>query len=583
MKNIGPTLAAIWRLAIPYFRSEDKWAGRILLFAIVLIELGTVVIDVLLNQWRNRFYNALQDYNWGAFVHEIIYFSVVAAIFIAIAVYQLYLNQWLQIRWRKWMTEHYLSRWLDSGVHYGMQLSGDAADNPDQRIAEDIRQFIDDGSGSGLLPIGLGLLNSVVTLVSFVVILWGLSDSAPLHVFGLNFDVPGYLVWAALLYSIVGTWLTHLVGRPLVGLDYQQQRYEADFRFNLVRTRENAEQIALLRGEKAEHLRLSQRIDNIVRNWLNIMTRTKKITALTSSYAQAVQIFPYVLVAPAYFAKRTELGGMMQAASAFLSVQGALSFFVSSYRSIAGWQAVISRLEGFEKSIAAASDMASQHGRIARTSANTPHVELKDLEIDLPDGTPLLTAGRLTLREGQRTLLRGPSGVGKSTLFRVISGIWPFGQGTVSIPPGTRLMTLPQRPYLPIGPLADAITYPALPDTFERAKIAAILRDVGLPSLVARLDESEHWSRLLSLGEQQRLGIARALLHQPQFLLLDEATASLDEQSEQALYRLLTERLPDAAIISISHRDTLDQFHNRVVELKPSGAGTVLAEQPGPA
>ncbi|MBY0380828.1 MAG: ABC transporter ATP-binding protein/permease [Xanthobacteraceae bacterium] len=526
MKNIGPTLAVIWRLAIPYFRSEDKWAGRLLLCAIVLIELGTVVIDVLLNQWRNRFYNALQEYNWGAFVHEIIYFSVVAAIFITIAVYQLYLNQWLQIRWRKWMTEHYLARWLDSGAHYGMQLAGDPADNPDQRIAEDIRQFIDDGSGSGLLPIGLGLLNSVVTLISFVVILWGLSESAPLHVFGLSFDLPGYLVWAALAYSIVGTWLTHLVGRPLVGLDYQQQRYEADFRFNLVRTRENAEQIALLRGEKAEHLRLSQRIDNIVRNWLNIMTRTKKITALTSSYSQAVQVFPYVLVAPAYFAKRTELGGLIQAASAFLSVQGALSFFVSSYRSIAGWQAVITRLDGFDKSIAAASELGSQQGAITRRSGNDPQIELADLEINLPDGVPLVTADRLVLREGEHTLLQGPSGIGKSTLFRVISGIWPFGKGTVSIPAGTKLMTLPQRPYLPIGPLADAVAYPALPGTFDNAQIGSILRDVGLASLADRLDEPEHWSRLLSLGEQQRLGIARALLHAPQFLLLDEAMPS---------------------------------------------------------
>jgi putative ATP-binding cassette transporter len=373
--------------------------------------------------------------------------------------------------------------------------------------------------------------------------------------------------------------LTHLIGRPLVGLDYQQQRYEADFRFNLVRTRENAEQIALLKGERAEHARLSQRLDAIVRNWLNIMTRTKKITAFTQSYGQAVQIFPYALVAPAYFAKRTELGGMMQAASAFLSVQGALSFFVSVYRQLAQWQAIIARLDGFEKSIAAASAM-TQQGPVVRVEAgSSSDIGLRDVELGLPDGMPLVTAHALTLRAHERTLMTGPSGAGKSTLFRAITGIWPFGKGTVSIPAGATLMTLPQRPYLPIGPLADAIAYPAAPDTFDPETIKSVLTDVGLASLSPRINEYEHWSRLLSLGEQQRLGIARALLHAPQFLLLDEATASLDEASESALYRLIERRLPDCAIISVGHRGTLDAFHQRYIELKPASEGFVIGER----
>jgi putative ATP-binding cassette transporter len=447
-----------------------------------------------------------------------------------------------------------------------MQLAGDAADNPDQRIAEDIQQFIEQ-----FLVLGLGLLNSVVTLISFVVILWGLSDDAPLHVFGYHFEIPGYLVWAALIYSILGTWLTHLIGRPLVGLDYQQQRYEADFRFNLVRTRENAEQIALLKGDKAEHLRLSQRLDAVVRNWLNIMSRTKKITALTSSYAQAAQIFPYVLVAPAYFAKRTELGGMMQAASAFLSVQNALSFIVNSYRQIAAWQAVITRLDGFENSIATATALTERDNTIQVAVRDGSNIEVEDLEVQLPDGVPVVTVSQLTLRAEERTLLTGPSGAGKSTLFRAIAGIWPFGKGRVSIPAGATLMTLPQRPYLPIGPLADAISYPAAPGTFDADAIRTALTDVGLAEMTSRLDEHEHWSRLLSLGEQQRLGIARALLHAPQFLLLDEATASLDEASEAALYRLIEQRLPRAAIISIGHRATLDAFHTRSIQLAQSG------------
>lgn len=569
MKRIVSALATIWRLAAPYFRSQDKWAGTILLAAIVAIELGTVAIDVLINQWRNRFYTALQEYKWDIFVHEIIYFCVVAGIFVVIAILQLYLNQWLQIRWRKWMTERYLGEWLHDATHYRMQLAGDHADNPDQRIAEDVRIFIEQ-----FLTLGLGLLNSVVTLVSFVVILWGLSEAAPLHLFGMPFNIPGYLVWAALIYAIVGTIFTHLIGRPLIALDFHQQRYEADFRFNLVRARENSEQIALLKGGDAEHTRLSERLGAIIRNWHAIMIRTTKITAVTQSYGQAVQIFPYIMVAPAYFAHKTLLGGVMQAASAFLSVQGALSFFIAAYRQLAEWQAVIDRLEGFEHSMAAARERQRGDIRIA-TGDGADDIVLQDLQLTSPAGVPLLAANRFTLPRHQRTLLTGPSGSGKSTLLRAISGLWPFGAGTVSVPAGATLMSLPQRPYFPIGPLSDALAYPAQPSQFDRATLEAALADVGLPALADQLDQTRHWNQALSPGEQQRLGIARALLHKPQFLMLDEATASLDEKAEASLYRLMTQRLPDSAIVSISHHNTLEAFHQRHVAV----ADHALVEQ----
>ncbi len=575
MKRIVSALATIWRLATPYFRSEDKWAGSILLAAIVAIELGTVAIDVLINQWRNRFYTALQEYKWDVFVHEIIYFSVVAAIFIVIAILQLYLNQWLQIRWRKWLTERYLGEWLDDATHYRMQLAGDPADNPDQRIAEDVRIFIEQ-----FLTLSLGLLNSVVTLVSFVVILWGLSEAAPLHLFGASISIPGYLVWAALIYAIGGTILTHLIGKPLIKLDFHQQRYEADFRFNLVRARENSEQIALLKGGDAEHLRLSERLGAIIRNWHAIMIRTTKITAVTQSYAQAVQIFPYMMVAPAYFAHKTLLGGVMQAASAFLSVQGALSFFISAYRQLAEWQAVIDRLEGFEHSMATARARRRGNIRLA-PEGSADGIALKNLQLASPAGTPLLATGDFTLRRHQRTLLTGPSGSGKSTLFRAIAGIWPFGTGTVSIPAGATLMSLPQRPYFPVGPLSDALAYPAMPAHFDRATLEAALADVGLPALTGQLDQSGHWNQSLSPGEQQRLGIARALLHKPQFLMLDEATASLDEATEALLYRLLAQRLPDSTIVSIGHRSTLVAFHQRHVAV--TDHALVAQSAPAPA
>ncbi|MEH2622505.1 putative ATP-binding cassette transporter [Bradyrhizobium sp. AZCC 1719] len=573
MNNIRSTLATVWRISAPYFRSEDKWAGRGLLAAVIAIELAIVGINVLINQWNARFYNALQDRNWDSFVSEIIYFCVVVSIFVVLAVYQLYLNQWLQIRWRRWMTAQYLGDWLHQANHYRMQLQGDAADNPDQRMTDDVKLFVD-----RTLNIGLGLLNSIVTLASFVGILWVLSNAAPLHLFGQDFAIPGYLVWGALIYSVLGTILTHLIGWPLVGLDFRQQQYEADFRFNLVRVRENSEQIALLHGEQAERERLLVRFRRVVENWLAIMSRTKKITAFTASYNQASVVFPYVLVAPAYFAEKIQLGGMMQTASAFSNVQGALSFFITIYRQLAEWQAVVNRLDGFEAGIVAAGELATRDDRIHVTKAGEGAIDLRGLTLRLPNGTPLVNADGFSLRRGERTLVTGPSGSGKSTLFRAIAGIWPFGSGSIAVPAGATLMMLPQRPYFPTGTLRAAVEYPAKEGAFTSGQISQTLELVGLPKLASQLDEHGHWNRTLSLGEQQRLGLARALLHVPQYLFLDEATASLDEPSEAALYRLLEAKLPATTIISIGHRSTLDVFHDRNVVLARAGDGFALQD-----
>jgi len=558
------TLGIIWRLASPYFSSEDKWPGRILLAAVVAIELSIVGINVLLNSWNNSFYNALQDRNWDAFVYQLGYFCVLATAYIFLAVYQLYLNQWLQIRWRRWLTRAYLEKWLAGSNHYRMQLLGDAADNPDQRIAEDVKQFIDAGAtGIGILPIGLSLLNATVTLASFAVILWNLSATAPLHVFGISIDIPGYLLWAALIYAILGTTFTHLIGRALIALNFQQQRYEADFRFNLVRVRENSEQIALLNGERAERDRLLLRFANVVSNWMAIMSRQKKLTFLTAGYSQAAVVFPYIMVSPAYFAGAVQLGGLMQTANAFGQVQGALSVFVNVYRQLAEWRAVVERLSGFDRSIAVARDAAVTPPVIALTTTDANVITLQDLSVRLPNSVPLISAKNISIKLGERVLVSGPSGAGKSTLFRALAGVWPFGEGAITIPKNARMMILPQRPYFPIAPLAAAVAYPAEPGQFDAATIAQLISAVGLPALVPRIEEEAHWNRMLSLGEQQRLGIARALLYCPDFLFLDEATASLDEPSETALYQLLDQRLPRATIVSIGHRATLAAFHRR--------------------
>jgi len=574
VNNIRSTLAIVWRIAAPYFRSEDKLAGRVLLAAVIAIELSLVLINVLLNQWNNRFYNALQEKNWDGFVREIGIFCLLATFYIALSVYQLYLNQWLQIRWRNWMTSTYLGQWLHDANHYRMQLKGDAADNPDQRITDDVKLFVDQ-----TLNITVGLLSSIVTLASFIFILWGLSAASPLHILGREFEIPGYLVWGALIYAIFGTALTQWIGSPLVNLDFQQQRYEADFRFNLVRVRENSEQIALLRGEDAERQRLSERFGRVVENWYAIMQRTKRLTAFTSSYAQAAVIFPYVLVAPAYFADKIQLGGMMQTASAFSSVQQALSFFVSTYRTLAEWRAVVARLDGFEMAIQSAAKLKTDQPSIGIVTApDGDAIKLSELLVRLPDGTPLLSVDGFSIRGNERALVTGPSGAGKSTLFRSIAGIWPFGSGSIAVPPHATLMMLPQRPYFPIGSLKAAIVYPAPADAISSDRVREAVVAVGLPKFAERLEQDAHWNRMLSLGEQQRLGLARALLCAPQFLFLDEATASLDEASEARLYRLLQEKLPATTIVSIGHRSTLEAFHERYVALAPNGEAFSLQD-----
>ncbi|HWV54914.1 ABC transporter ATP-binding protein/permease [Pseudorhodoplanes sp.] len=574
MKDLVRVFREVFRLSLPYFRSEDRRAGLILLGAVIGIELSIVAVNVLINQWNARFFNALQERNWDQFVRELSIFCVLAGIFIVLAVYQLYLNQWLQIRWRTWMTRVYLDRWLNSSTHYRMQLFGDAADNPDQRIADDINQFIEKS-----LTIVVRLLGAIVTLLSFFAILWGLSESAPLTLFGSPIAIPGYLVWIALVYSVIGTLLAHWIGWPLAAINFRQQRFEADFRFNLIRVRENAEQIALMRGEEAEKSRLGDRFSKVIRNFMDLMSRQKKVIFVQQGHAQVAIILPYVVVSPAYFSGAVPLGTLTQTASAFNSVQESLSFFVTFYRSIAEWAAVVDRLSGFNRSLDQAEAMAATSSIAVSSDPGARSVRIENLSVHRPDNKPLLTPTAREFHPREHVLVSGPSGAGKSTLFRAIAGLWPFGSGRVVIPDGARIMVLPQRPYFPETTLANALSYPAS-DAFDDAALTEVLRAVGLPALSMRLHEEAHWNRTLSLGEQQRLGVARALLQAPDYLFLDEATASLDEPSEAKLYGLLQERLKGTTIVSIGHRSTLTGLHDRHVAFEPDGdSGHKLAEK----
>ena len=564
LRALFAALSDIRRVAWPYFRSDDRRAGWVLLAAVIALELGIVALNVLFNEWNAVFYNAIQDKNWDVFQYQLLVFCGLAALFIVVAVYQLYLQMWLRIRWRTWMTERYLKRWLHDSTHYRMRLTGDSADNPDQRIAEDLDLFADKA-----IRIGVGFLGAIATLASFAAILWRLSNEAQTPFLGA---IPGYLVWTALFYALFGTLITHLIGKPLVKLNFNQQRYEADFRYHLVRVRENGEQIALLEGEQAENEGLGRRFTALVGNFHKLMTAYKRLTWFTAGYNQISIIFPFIVVSPAYFAGTIQLGVLMQTASAFENVQRAFSFFVSAYRELAEWRAVTQRLIGFEDSVAGAERLHAATPIVRRDSERAA-VSLDDLRLRLPAGVPIVAADDLKIAPGEKVLVTGPSGSGKSTLFRAIAGIWPFGDGTISVAKGKRLLVLPQRPYLPFGRLDEALAYPSPAKTFTATQLADVLNAVGLQKLVERLDEEAQWPHILSQGEQQRVSLARALMFKPDILLLDESTSALDEKAQAALYRLIGERLPGVTIVSIGHRRTLHELHGRRVELEPVETG----------
>ncbi|KAB2919323.1 MAG: ABC transporter ATP-binding protein/permease [Hyphomicrobiaceae bacterium] len=565
-----------WQLAGPYFRSRsavtvdlgwlgrwtitERWIGCFLLCSIIAFETGQVWLTVLLNEWNARFFNALQDKNILAFWKELAVFTLIAGAFVAVAAYQLYLTQWLHMRWRAWMTTRYLDRWLQHGVHYRMRLRGEPADNPDQRIADDIEMFVD-----RTLSLGIGFLSATMILVSFVVILWGLSAHLSFPIGSHSITVPGSLVWMAVVFAFLGTLGAHRIGQRLISLNFAKQRFEADFRYALVRLRENSEQIALARGESRERDLLSGRFANVVSNWYASMSRQKRLTFFTTGYNQIAVVLPTIIVAPHYFAGLVSLGTLTQTGGAFGQVQTALSFFVNAYARFAQWKSVIDRLVGFETQIALAADLAhsglreTRHGRIEAPLA------IDDVDVQLPDGTHLVTGASFTVRCGEAILLTGPSGSGKSSLFRAVAAIWPYARGRLTLATGARLLILSQRPYFPLGSLRAALAYPASGNELPPGQMCAALEKVGLAYLAGRSSEIAPWNEVLSPGEQQRLAFCRVLVHRPDVVLLDEATSALDEPSEAELYRLLRLELPSAAIVSIGHRSTLAPLHDRSI------------------
>jgi len=548
-------------------RATEGAIGTMFLAGLIGINLFQVALNVRLNFFSRDLFNSFQDRNADAFWYQLLWvFVPLATVHVVMALVEVYLQYVLRIRWRAYTNDLFVSEWLGNSTHYRMQLTQTEADNPDQRIAEDLRKYVDT-----TYTLAINLLTQSATLVSFVAILWSISAGFTFP--GTDYVVPGLLVWLAIAYAVLGTWLTHKIGKPLIALNFQQERYEADYRFSLARLREYTEQIALLDGEPAEKERLAGRFAGIIQNYMAIVKRYLKLQSFTLSYFQANVVVPYLITAPYFFAGKISLGQMQQTVGAFSRVESALTFFISAYTTLADYKAVIDRLTTFQLAIAQARTPAPATATLKLAQGRNPELRLRDLTVRLPDGRDLVRADDLAFRPGETTLLTGPSGSGKSTLFRAISGIWPFGHGEIMTPPGAEMMLLPQRPYIPIGTLRGAVTYPGMERTYDDAAIAEALRTARLPHLADRLDEERFWAQVLSLGEQQRLAIARALLAKPDWLLLDEATAALDEPTEDAIFRMLKEKLPDTTIVSIGHRSTLQAFHDRRIDMRPAGTG----------
>ncbi|MFM0073024.1 ABC transporter ATP-binding protein/permease [Paraburkholderia sediminicola] len=559
-----------WSLIKPYWVSEERKTAWGLLIAIIVMNLLIVWINVRLNRWSADFYNALQTKNVHDFPHLLMVFSGLAFGFIILAVYGRYLRQMLGFRWRQWLTTRYLNEWLHDSAFYRIERDR-LADNPDQRISDDLQSL-----ATSTLSLTLDLLSTVVTLVSFMTILWSLAGALTVSLGGMPIQIPGYMVWAAALYAVVGSVIIQKVGHPLVSINYQAQKVEADFRFGLIRLRENAEQIAFYNGMETEKKNTHSLFGRIRDNWWQVMKYTKRLTFVTAFYGQIAIIFPLVVAAPRYFAGAFTFGVLMQISSAFGTVSDSFSWFINSYGSLVEWRATVNRLREFKRIVRAprlkeSVSPATAHGGINLHFVDEDKLTTEGLQLALPNGNPLSRIRDVSIKPGSRWLVRGPSGSGKSTLMRALAGLWPFGDGSIDAPVNARMMFVPQVSYMPIGTLKAALTYPSSADTYTDDECREALITCHLSEYADRLQESGHWTRILSPGEQQRLAGARVLLHKPDYLFLDEATSALDSENEARLYHLFTERLPQAAIVSVAHRESLAAFHGETLDVERSG------------
>ena len=565
MKNVLNALQTFMHLALPYFRSQDRWRACGLLAGVIGSELFVVYVAVKMNEWNASFFNAIEVRNGAGVRSALLVFVVITIGAILSGMGQFWFGQTLIIRWREWMTQRYVALWMAEGRHYRIRFVDQSVDNIHLRIGNDVLLFI-----QRTHELGTGFLQSIVSLLSFAWILWGISLVAPLPLFGVDLAFPGYLVVLAIGYAALGTVVAHFIGWPLIPLQFRQQRYESDFRFALARVTDHADAVALMGGEAVERSELRRRFTALVRNWVSLVNRQNGLNGFIFGYYHVSTVFPALIVTPAYLVSAITLGVLMQAALAFQKVESAFAFCITSYAKIAEWRAVMNRVAQFEAAMGEV-DRAGLAGA-AIDIAPVPGDELliRDLVIKLPDGEPIASVPSLKLAAGDRLLVSGPSGAGKSSLFRGLAGTWPLGEGQVRYPRGTRVLALPQRPYFPLGSLRQALSYPLLAEEVDDVILRDAMVAAGLGHLTERLDEEAEWNAVLSGGEQQRAGFVHALIYRPTILLLDEAVSTLEETEARQLYALLSERLPGTIVISTGRAVAGAEPHQRVFEMKGS-------------
>jgi vitamin B12/bleomycin/antimicrobial peptide transport system ATP-binding/permease protein len=575
----GGFLRRFMRLAGPFFSSDEKWMARGLAVGVIGLSLLQIAVQIRLNLWNKSFFDALEQKDWPAFIATMWLFAALAGASMGIAVYQVYLKQLLQLRWRRWLTSRLVDGWLANGHHYQVNFIGAGVENPDQRIAENAH-FATDMA----VEFTLGILNAVLTLVSFLGILWTLSGIIHVSLGGAVLEVPGFMVGAALLYASIGTTITYYVGRPMIMANILQNKAEADYRFALMRLRENSEGIALIRGEADERKGLTGFFGQVYAATKHLMQTQRRLMWLTSAYGMVGMVYPTLVASPLYFAGTMTLGGLMQTGAAFGQVQTGLNWFVDNFPRLAEWRSHITRVLEFEQALHTTGEAALESGETANItvteaqpgSEDAEFLTFDDLQIAHADGSIVIGETTTLIRKGDKVLITGESGSGKSTLFRAIAGLWPWGTGTVQVPPRNDMMFMPQRPYLPLGTLRAGLAYPAAARHFPKKDLKIVLKRCGLEHLVERLDEAERWDRVLSGGELQRVAFARLLLHKPGWVFMDEATAALDDASQTSMMNLFGNELAGSTLISIAHRAGLDVFHDRTLDLVKSTTGARL-------